>query len=405
MSSDTATEQVEFARRVLRWMDDRMVALSATRNLRPIAYRRHHFLTLVGFIVLTASVLPVLAGSQSAKYQVNLWLVYSIAGIGFYWVFGLAGRFAFCQTFMMALGGYMGAWVAKSSMEAGIFIQVLAAMVLSAVVAAVVGLIVRRAQDFYFAIATIAVAEMGRIFFTKATWFTGMNGTVTRIPPIEIFGTKFTGQGDVFWVFLVVLSLVLVVAILIERSPLRRDAVASRDNKLVASVVGVGTECTQLVLFILGSSMGGLAGALMGPWTRTTSQYSFGLDLAIGIFLILLLGGAGSMWGPVIGAAFYVAVPEMLSGLEKYSTVAYGVILTLTIIFMPEGIVGAIHKLRFRVDRARHRIGARTAPVATTGHSVLADLSPDDESPDDGSLDDESVYDLTGYEDEGVADA
>lgn len=373
MNLNLESGSLDPATRAVRWLNERMTERLVTQQLRPTAFKKHHFLTLAAFIAFTAAVLPMLTNSQSSKYQVNLWLAFSITGVGFYWVFGLAGRFAFCHTFMMALGGYMGAWVAKSSIEGGIFLQVILAMTLSALVAAVVGVIVRRAQDFYFAIATIAVAEMGRIFFTKATWFTGMNGTVTRIPPIKIFGTRFTEQGQVFWIFLTVLALVLFVAVLIERSPLRRDAVACRDNKLVASVVGVATNRTQLVLFILGSAMGGLTGALMGPWTRTTSHYSFGLDVAIGIFLILLLGGAGSMWGPVIGAAFYVAIPEILSGFEKYSTVIYGVILTLTIIFMPEGIIGAIQKLRFRISQSRQRIGAKATIQPVTSEPVTHD--------------------------------
>lgn len=361
------------ATKFVRWLDARLTVKLRTKNLRPFPYRKHEFLTLVVFVLATAVVAPLLTHSQSSKYQVNLWLVYSIVGIGFYWVFGLAGRFAFCQTFMMALGGYMGAWVAKSSFEGGFFLQVFLAMALSAAVATVIGLLVRRAQDFYFAIATIAVAEMGRVFFTKATWFTGRNGIVTRIPAIRLFGHRFSSQKDVFWVFLAVLTLVLLVAILIERSPLRRDAVACRDNKLVASVAGVATERTQLVLFVLGSAMGGLAGALMGPWTGTTSHYSFGIDLAIGIFLILLLGGAGSIWGPVIGAGFYVAIPELLSGFSKYSTVVYGLVLTITIIVMPEGIVGGLQKLRFRIDRFRHRVGSR--PSTTPRSSVEAGSS------------------------------
>ncbi len=347
------------ATRFVRWLDERLTVKLATKSLRPAPYRNHQFLTLAVFVAATALVMPLMSNAESSRYQINLWLVYSIVGIGFYWVFGLAGRFAFCQTFMMALGGYMGAWAAKSSMEAGFFVQVALGMLLSAAVATVIGLLVRRAKDFYFAIATIAVAEMGRVFFTKATWFTGRNGTVTRIPPIRIFGQKFMKEGEVFWVFLGALALVLLVAIMIERSPLRRDAVAVRDNKLVASVAGVATDRTQLVLFVLGSTMGGLAGALMGPWTGTTSHYSFGIDLAIGIFLILLLGGAGSIWGPVVGAGFYVAIPELLSGLSKYSTVVYGLILVVTIIAMPDGIVGGFQKVRFKVGQARRRVGTR----------------------------------------------
>ncbi len=345
-------------------VDDRAaaeVAAPGAKWLRPGIYRRHHYLTVALFVVATGVLAPMFAESRSSQYLVNLWLVYSIAAVGFYWVFGLAGRFAFCQTFMMALGGYMGAWTARSSVGGGFLVQLVLAMVLSGAVAVVVGLLVRKAQAFYFAIATIAVAEMGRVFFSKAEWFTGLNGTTIGIPPIRVFGREYIAESEVFWVFLGVLTLVLLAAAMIERSPLRRDAVAARDNGMVAAVAGVPTTRVQIVLFALGSATGGLAGALMGPWTGTTSDTSFGIELAIGIFLMLLLGGIGSMWGPVVGAAFYVAVPDLLSRLDKYSTIVYGTLLLATIIVMPDGIVGGLERLRRRVEGRWRRIGAREA--------------------------------------------
>ncbi len=213
-------------------VDDRAaaeVAAPGAKWLRPGIYRRHHYLTVALFVVATGVLAPMFAESRSSQYLVNLWLVYSIAAVGFYWVFGLAGRFAFCQTFMMALGGYMGAWTARSSVGGGFLVQLVLAMV-SRAVAVVVGLLVRKAQAFYFAIATIAVAEMGRVFFSKAEWFTGLNGTTIGIPPIRVFGREYIAESEVFWVFLGVLTLVLLAAAMIERSPLRRDAVAARDN-------------------------------------------------------------------------------------------------------------------------------------------------------------------------------
>ncbi len=331
------------------------------RNLRPGVYRRHHFVTVVLFLVATGLLAPMFAQSRSSQYLVNLWLVYSITGIGFYWVFGLAGRFAFCQTFMMALGGYMGAWTARSSIGGGFLVQLLLAMALSGAVAVVVALLVRKAQHFYFAIATIAVAEMGRVFFSKAEWFTGMNGTTIGIPPIRLFGRDFIAEDEVFWVFLGVVAVVLLIAAMIERSPLRRDAVAGRDNGIVAAVAGVPTTRVQVILFALGSAMGGLAGALMGPWTGTTSDTSFGIELAIGIFLMLLLGGIGSMWGPVVGAAFYVAVPDLLSRLEQYSNIVYGGLLLATIIIMPGGIVGGLERLRRLLEGRWQRLRSKEA--------------------------------------------
>ena len=167
-----------------------------------------------------------------------------------------------------------------------------------------------------------------------------------------------------FWLFLGCLALVLLLGAMIERSPLRREAIAGRDNLLVARLAGVPAGRHQLGLFVLGSAMGGFSGALIGHWTGVVSVDSFGIDLAIGIFLMLFLGGAGSMWGPVLGGAFYVAIPQILSGIQKYDTIVYGGLLLVVVFALPDGLVGVAQKLAGMVRRRMRR-----RPVEETAHA------------------------------------
>lgn len=117
--------------------------------------------------------------------------------------------------------------------------------------------------------------------------------------------------------------------------------------------------------------LGVLAGALMGPWTGTISTSTFGIDLVIGLFLMLLLGGIGSMWGPVVGAAVYVALPEVVSGLEEHSTIAYGVLLLITIMVLLDGVVGGLGRLRYRIE-GRFRRGRPSTGAGPRRGSVEA---------------------------------
>ncbi|HEY8547413.1 MAG TPA: branched-chain amino acid ABC transporter permease [Acidimicrobiales bacterium] len=340
---------------------------------RPPVYGQHHFVTIGVFLVAVALIAPEIAQSRSDQFLVNLWLVYCITGIGFYWVFGLAGKFAFCQTFMMALGGFTSAYLTRpDGPNQPFLVGVAGAIAVTCVIALLLGLSVRRAQHFYFAIATLALESIGHTVFKEWTDFTGPNGTTVGVPPAKIGGTEFLQESEVFRLFLGALAIVLVLAALIERSPLRREAVAARDNLLVANVAGVRADRHQLTLLVLGSGLGGLSGALIAHWNGVIGIDSFGIDLAIGIFLMLLLGGSGSMWGPVLGAAFYVAVPDLLSGIERYSAMVYGLVLLVVVIAMPEGLVGAVRKgsgvvLRL-VDQARGRPGTTAVPaVAVAG--------------------------------------
>jgi branched-chain amino acid transport system permease protein len=321
----------------------RLLRRDTTSSLLPSppVFRRHQYAEVVAFMVAVGVILPLLVTSDANEYRVNLWLAYSMAALGFYWVFGLGGRFAFCQTFMMAVGGYTSAWVTHKLGPGWFLLGLVAAMAVCALLAAAVGLLTARAQDFYFAIATLAITEIGLVIFQKGGGPFGPDGTVTSITIPQIAGHQILSNRATFYLFLVILGLLLIVGAFIDRSPLRRLSIAARDNGPVAATLGVPVIRLQVTLFMLGSAVGGLSGALIGHWNGVTEANSFGIELSIGIFLMLLLGGLGSMWGPVVGAAFYVGIPQVLNGLDKYEAIVYGGLLLIVVIAVPQGIVNA----------------------------------------------------------------
>lgn len=318
----------------------------------PTIYREHRYLVWAFLILVIAVVVPRVFTSTPHQYLVDIWLIYAMAGLGFYWVYGLAGRFAFCQTFMMALGGYFSDWVTARLGPNWFLLSLLSSVVVTAFAALLIGLVLSRSTMFYFAIGTLAVSQVGNVVFQHTTSFSGANGEILNVPAPELFGHTLTSYLGMFWMLVVILAAAALLGCLIERSPLRRETVAARDNPDVARTLGIRVGRIQLVFFMLGSALGGLSGALLGSVTGSTSTDSFGTTLAIGIFLMLLIGGSESVWGPVVGAAFYVAIPQWLSGLSKWQNVIYGGLLLLVIIAFPYGIVGAIRSLSSKVRAA-----------------------------------------------------
>src|SRR5262249_27935391 len=149
------------------------------------------------FVAVVAVVVKFSVHDLSTMHNVNLWLVYSVSAVGFYWIFGVAGRFAFSHTFMMALGAYTSAFIARPDQSP--WLGLLGAAAASVVVSAAVGAAVHRAHEFYFAIATIAVMQVGSIVFLRAESFTGPNGTAVGVPPLTVFGKSLLQDTDVFW--------------------------------------------------------------------------------------------------------------------------------------------------------------------------------------------------------------
>ena len=318
----------------------------------PATYRRHQFAAVPVVLCVVGFLGPRLTNSFRTEYALDLWLAYSIAAVGFYLIFAVAGRFAFCQTFMMALGGYTCAWVTATHGPGAFVPGVVAAMAVTAAVAVIVGWCVRRVVGFMFAIVTLAVEEVGRTVFRQAESFTGLNGTRVGVAPPQLFGRDFVGADEVFWVLLAGLALTMLVATSIERSPVQRDALAGASNPLVARSVGTPLTAAQIGLFALGSALGGLSGALFATWNGSISADSFGLEVAVGLLMMVVLGGSSTPWGAVFGAGFYVAVPLVLTQIERYQTVVFGGVLLVVVIAAPDGLAGLVRS-------AADRIGAR----------------------------------------------
>jgi branched-chain amino acid transport system permease protein len=332
-----------------------MAARGPATKLPPI-YGRLDYPRLGIFVVVVFLAKSTIVHGQSGQNSFNLWLLYSISALGFYLVFGVAGRFAFSQTFMMALGAYLSAWIATHH---SVLFAVVASVVLATFISLVLGLMLVRANEFYFGIATLAIGGIGTIVFQSWTGFAGPSGLRYNIAPLRFNGLVVDTEAKAFWVFLAVLLVVLLTVSFVERSPLRREAIAAREAPMVARTLGIPVARIQLVMFVLGSTLAALSGALYAHWQGVISPTTFGLDLSIGIFLMAILGGLGSMWGVIIGAAFYVFVPQQLQTLSRYQNIVYGGLLLVITIVLPDGLLGVFGRMRALI-RGRVYVAAAT---------------------------------------------
>ena len=161
---------------------------------------------------------------------------------------------------------------------------------------------------------------------------------------------------------------------LLERSPVRREAIANRDRDIVARSLGLPILRLRITTFILGSAVAGFAGSLWAHRASSISVDEFGVDLGLGIFLMLILGGIGSMWGSLLGAWFYVYVRERLQRLHihighqsisEFWGIIYGSLLILVMVLLPDGIVGLGRRVRRISNGTGRRSFQTTWPVAS----------------------------------------
>jgi ABC-type branched-subunit amino acid transport system ATPase component/ABC-type branched-subunit amino acid transport system permease subunit len=304
---------------------------------------------------------------QADQDLFNTWLFYAVVVTGFYFVFGISGQFAFSQAVFAAVGGYASAWATR---EAPFGVDTFwTGLVFGGVVAAALaltfGLLMRKASHFYFAIATLGLSAIVLEVLHKWTDFTGAIGDATTgIRPMSIFGAELNTPYRVFWVMLVALALVLVAGIFLGRSPVQREAMADRDQHLVAAALGLPVLRLRLTMFVLGSTIAGLAGSVFVHWKGFASPDDFGIDLGLGIFVMLIVGGIDSLWGPVLGAGFYTFLPRWLQSfdvelfgrdLRSYREVLFGALLVITMVAFPEGLVGVGRRVRVLFRRLAPR--------------------------------------------------
>lgn len=302
-------------------------------------------LIAVAVAIAGLCLVPLLGLSSNGMNLVDLWLVYSVSALGYLWVLGLAGRYAFCHTFMMAIGGYSAAWA--DARGAAFLVALGVALATSALAAIVVGALMWRVRQFYFAIGTLAVGEIGFTVLSRTSEFTGTNGNVHGISYPSLFGHSFVGDEQIFYLFLGALAIMLVLTLLLINAPVGRDLTAARETPEVARTCGIPVRRLHFTLFVLGSAVGGLAGALVTYWVGFIGVDSFGLDLSIGLLLIVIMGGLRSPIGIVLATAFYVFLPAALSGLSEYMPMIFGAVLLVTIMLFPNGIAAGL-KLKRR---------------------------------------------------------
>jgi len=331
----------------------------------------------IGIFAVIAVALELLIGDSLTQANlVNLWMFYACVSIGFYYLFGVSGQFAFSQAAMTGVGAYTSAWASRD-------LPVIPAIIFATVVTAVIGgvfvLALRKASHFYFGIGTLALSETYHILAIQWNSFTGgEGGEMYGIKGLSLFGIDFTTDKSAFWLMLVVACGVLTVGAMLERSPVIRESKATRDQRTVADTLGIPHLRSRVTMFMLGSAMAGFVGAVYSHWKMGLSPNTFGLELGLGVFLMVILGGLTSKWGAVLGAAFYVWVPELISFVEEFKLMVYGGILLIVIIRLPEGLIGIEHVVMSRVHKRRHAASGETP--TSISERVVTDL-PDSLKP------------------------
>ncbi|MEL0222912.1 MAG: branched-chain amino acid ABC transporter permease [Gammaproteobacteria bacterium] len=298
-------------------------------------FTKRNLWLLIGLALL---ILAPIGQGRYIVYTLTSWLVFSIAAMGLNLTLGYAGQISLAQSAFMAVGAYITALLTLNGIHWIVAMPI--AVLSSFVLGLLIGFPALRVKGHFLAFVTLAFTTLVFLVLRNEDWLTGGPYGLSGMPRPD-FGLFNTGKNINFYYFTVFIFVIFSLLMYqIVRSPWGRAFKGLRENEIRAESLGVNTRRITLLAFAIGSAAGGLAGSLMTPLVQFIEPGSFALLHSLRILLMVIVGGAGFFFGPVVGAGVVIMLPEVLRFTEGYYLMIYAVTVVVLIIFCPKGLVG-----------------------------------------------------------------
>jgi branched-chain amino acid transport system permease protein len=329
---------------------------------------------LVAIAAILIVVFPMLSDDAYYQNMIILSMVFAIAASGLNIIMGYAGYVSLGHGAIIGLGGYTIGILATRIDSVSPWIWVLAAGVVAGLVAAGLGFVALRASGASFVIITVAFLFLIQIIAINAGPLT--NGTDGLTLPLPDWSMDYMNW-PFYYGLLGILALQILLSWWVRRTKLGMGLVAIRGDESKAATIGINLPVQKIIGFVASSVFVGAGGAIYGYYlTFIDPRGMFGILLSVQILLSLLVGGSGTLWGPVLGAFLVEPLNEIANnslGGGNVRLLLFGGLLALVVILLPRGILPAVHDLLTR-RRTSGKAGLVGARIRTEGVS-LASLS------------------------------
>lgn len=308
----------------------------------------------------TAAILAVSAGilllpmwARNSRYGLNLINLAGIFTIFTYslnFIHGYLGLISVGQAGFFAIGAYLTAGL---TMAAGL--NYFPALLLAGCGAAAAGCALAfpaaRISGHYFVLISLGFGEIVRLIILN--WRSVTHGTngINAIPAPALGPWPIASRQAYCYLVFAGVLLAMMATLRLRRSKYGRAMLSLKSNELAAGVMGINPLTQKLLNFALAGGFAGIAGGLYASYIGSISPEAFSIDLSVDVLTMNLVGGSGTLLGPLIGAVFLIMLKEWLRFLREYYMILYGAGIVLVMIFMPYGIVGLFQRLQEKTWR------------------------------------------------------
>ncbi|HWV44348.1 branched-chain amino acid ABC transporter permease [Pseudorhodoplanes sp.] len=306
----------------------------------PALLKRYGVVLLIAAIV---AILPYVVPTSFYLRIAALVFIFSLAVLGLNLLMGFTGQVSLGHAGFFGIGAYAVA-VLPTHFGVPSAVALVAGVVIAGLLAFVIGRPILKLKGHYLAVATLGMGILIAMVFTNEAQFTGGPDGMP-VPRLTLFG--WTARGSVTWYWISGVTLVLAVLLtanLID-SPTGRALRAIHDSEVASRVLGVDVARYKLIAFVLSAVYTAIAGSYLALFDGLVTPMTAGFMRSIEFVAMAVLGGLGSIFGSVVGAALLTVLPQMLTVFHDYEHIALGAIMIVFMIFLRAGIVPSLTSL------------------------------------------------------------
>lgn len=297
-------------------------------------------ITETAILGVLLALLPLVISSAYYQHMLVIWGLYAVLALSLNIVIGYLGELNFGHAAFFGIGAYTSAIV---TMRYGVPVLLgpLCAALVAGLIGAVVGYLSLRSTGPQFAILTLS---FGSILYTIVSYwvdFTRGPMGIANIPPFSLpfLHINFAKAGNMYYLAMVAMAISAYGCFALMRSHKGRAFIAVRESPQLASSLGINIFQTKLLGFIGATALAGAVGSLYAHYLTVITPELMGMQSVVAVIIMVIIGGKGTIVGPMIGALVYVCLLEVLRATGPLRMVSFAALMTLCVIFLPGGLL------------------------------------------------------------------
>jgi branched-chain amino acid transport system permease protein len=306
-----------------------------------------------GALALIIILIPIFIESKYYFIVLNVIGLNAIVVVGLNLLIGFAGQISLGHAAFYGLGSYFSG-ILTVNYGFPLWPAMIIGMLATGAVAYLVGYPSLKLKGHYLVMATLGFSIIVYILMGELEHFTGGHDGLIGIPPLSIGNIEFDNDLKNFYLIWTFVFFSMFVARNLLNSRVGRALRAIHGSEVAANSLGVNTANYKVKVFVLSAMFASISGSLYAHYITFISPSSYDFYYSIQVVSMVIVGGMGSLWGSLFGAALLTSISEAFHIARQYHVIAYGVFLSLVLIFLPDGILVSIHNFYLKRKTKKH---------------------------------------------------